>query len=1388
LGLPEGSLLSANNIVIDRNDTARPRRGFSDYGDESPSSQVIKTLINYKDRIIRHVGSSLQYDSDAEDGTFSTFSGTYDEVESGIRMKYVEASGNLYFTTSDGVKKISGTISNNVTNFTTQDKFIKDAGGPAALDIKATLVYEDGGFLPPLSKTAYRALWGYRDSNNNLITGAVSSRTIATNTDSNKETNEVSTVDTNGVLATALDADYFLMSDGDGSNFYVWYNLDGSSTKPSTSETVNRIEIEVAVVTGDTSGTVAARTASAILNSIANVSVEVSGDVITITNNSGSDVTDVADGAGALTGFVFTTVVQGSNSTGKSASVNLTFNIPSDADTTDYLFQLYRTGVTTTTIEDNLADLEPGDEMNLVYEANLTAADIASGEITVKDEIPESFRVSGTLLYTNPVSGEGILQSNEKPPKAADITIFRNSTFYANTSTRHFLQFSMLSAANFVSGTSKFVLGNSSISKEYTFIGATEETEITTTAAASLDGTYFLLNSASNERGYFFWFDTTGSTVEPSDTDTEGRIAIKVVLDPGDTAADVATALATSIDDQTDFSASEASNVVTVINAKNGDSDDATDGITGTSFSFSFNTQGDGEQANTEDGGDVTLSNLISAGQSIDETARSLVRIINSDIDTREATNFDCLAKASLTDGESFLFSDALDANKVQFYYDTTGANATVPTAESGYTLHRIDISGDTTADDVALTTGNEIGGYNSGGSFNTVISTSTVFVENVDIGPATDAADVDTSYTFNITQHGTYESPVSAFYLSGEDDLPGVILLRSKNLSDSEFYIGVQDDGVDITGQFSPVMPNAQSITNIVDLATDPDTVEVTVASHGYSTGDTVYIYNNDLVGSYEIQSTTTNSFVIQATFVSDTTGRVILGSQVSDNEDNPNRVYFSKTSQPEAVPLVNYLDVGGKDDPIERIVALRDNLFVMKTDGVYIITGSSPSTFGVKLLDNSVSIIAPDSAAILNNQIYMLSTQGIATISDGGVGVISRKIEDRIFDVSGSDFNIRTSAFGVGYETDRSYLIWMPTETTDTTGTQVYRYNTFNTSWVRWTGLNATSAVVNESDDKLYLSSGDTGFIRKERKGDGRKDFADSEGDLSIAEQPADATELQVELSSVLEVDQGDVILQTQWVTIAKFNRLLRKLDADVILDDTDYESSLSLTVGAELQDQLIALVAKVAADDPLQTYTVPTGVTFEQLKDEYNVLIGELNSSVGTGYSNYKTVDETTEFEAIILDKNTSKSLVSFEYQMPFIAGPVTYYKGIVSEIEWAPQHFGDPSILKQIPEGTAIFDGNNFVTAELAFATDASMDFESKKFTGRGVGFWGGWVWSENAWGGEGTDVPYRTLIPRNKQRCRYITVKFTHRNARESFSLLGFSLNVRPLSTRAYRGI
>jgi len=104
--------------------------------------------------------------------------------------------------------------------------------------------------------------------------------------------------------------------------------------------------------------------------------------------------------------------------------VVLTSYIP-DGLSTEYSYRAYRSKVT-----ELEADV-PSDELQLVKQAKLTGTDISNGYFSFTDSTIEDLR--GAALYTNE-SQEGILQSNERPPLAKDVTLFRGVVYYANVS------------------------------------------------------------------------------------------------------------------------------------------------------------------------------------------------------------------------------------------------------------------------------------------------------------------------------------------------------------------------------------------------------------------------------------------------------------------------------------------------------------------------------------------------------------------------------------------------------------------------------------------------------------------------------------------------------------------------------------------------------------------------------------------------------------------------------------------------------------------------------------------------------------------------------------------------------------------------------------------
>lgn len=639
----------------------------------------------------------------------------------------------------------------------------------------------------------------------------------------------------------------------------------------------------------------------------------------------------------------------------------------------------------------------------------------------------------------------------------------------------------------------------------------------------------------------------------------------------------------------------------------------------------------------------------------------------------------------------------------------------------------------------------------------------------------------------------------INGFYQSGFNDIPGQILFENRSIVGIPFYIYANST---LTGsEFNPTLP-----------ATNVSTV-------------------------------------------------------ISTNEVIPNRVYYSKIQQPEAVPLLNYFDVGPKDKEIKRIIALRDSLFVLKEDGVYRVSGDT-APFFVAGFDFSAQILSADSGVVLNNQIYALTTQGVVTITDGGVQVVSRNIENKLKELTRPGYAYRTECFGVSYESDRAYHLWIVSTQEDTQPTQCFRYNTFTNSWTRWDNTKSCG-IVNFSDDKMYVGAGDINFIEQERKSLTRTDFADREYELNVLLNGVNGP--VIEIGVLGESAIGDVIVQTQYLTLVQFNRLLQRLDNDNFIKAAisptlpDYYSTLVFTSGQNARSKIAALAIKLDTD-PAPTFTdyassianytqTITGTThsstqvilsfasnsvltnryiiiagstttpsidgihqvvassgttvtinavitvdaaggtiqtlvndFRDVQACFNIIVGKLNTDPGIFFTNYQPSVGTNEFEGKIISVDRIETTITLtEQALPLMQGPFTLYKAFETLVQYAPQFAGDPSMTKQFREGTIMFENSNYSNSTISYSSDLSPFFEETAFMGQGNGDWGQFNWGEQNWGGVGAPIPFRTLIPRQKQRCRFLNVRFDHIAAREKFSIYGISLVYRKVSSRGYFG-
>jgi hypothetical protein len=224
---------------------------------------------------------------------------------------------------------------------------------------------------------------------------------------------------------------------------------------------------------------------------------------------------------------------------------------------------------------------------------------------------------------------------------------------------------------------------------------------------------------------------------------------------------------------------------------------------------------------------------------------------------------------------------------------------------------------------------------------------------------------------------------------------------------------------------------------------------------------------------------------------------------SNTSSANDSPHYLYFSKSGQPEAVPLANFLAVGSSAYPILRIISLRDSLMVLKTDGVYRITGTTTANFTVVPVDVQLRIASANSAAALNNSVYVMTEQGPVTIQDNGaIQLIGIPIQHDLTSLSTSNFpGFQGATWGMAYPSEFRYILYTVSEEADTTATIAYVYNYVTQNWSTDTQA-FTAGYINPVDGKFYGSQynalGTSVYIERKTLTDA--DYADEEYPVSV------------------------------------------------------------------------------------------------------------------------------------------------------------------------------------------------------------------------------------------------------------------------------------------------
>lgn len=1350
-----------------------------------------------------------------------------------------------------------------------------------------------------------------------------------------------------------------------------------------------------------------------------------------------------------------------------SANVKLNITIPTEiVNNYDYFYQVYRTR---TFIADGTQTLgtsggnpvEADDEMRLVQEGFPEDEDFNNRSLIYIDQSPESLVANNTNLYTNPETGAGILNSNEPPPFAKDINRFKNVVFYSNTRTKQKLtSFQLLGLSN-ISNNDKITITNSNESETYTFVlGANQKTLVNILSSTPSDfiNQYITINSANNVNSYdLFYLSDSGNitffAVSGGIAPNGNKYIIVTCPNPHNLAIGDKIEFYKLINNTSNINVNgeytveyvDNPNVFRII---------ANDPLLATGSNITTtNAYWIPIKNNSK------IVNILSTDSST-QIAKKTSDVINTIVYDFISENISNTI-TSITTGNTptiTTFSDhnLLTGDKVTI----TGTNATTINPIGGidgtYTITK---TGDKTFT-ISLTNGKTVTVAGTVGSFisnkfivtnknegktdpiNTSLLISKISTEIITEGNGEYAANNQVLLSSLVSAAQAIEQTaqslvrvinkkdtlLNAFYTSSETTPPGQIVLESKTLDESPFYIIGSNSG--IGKSFSP---DISPIEKISGLSVDPSISVITgtigsniitlntINNHGLYNADKIIISgsnSNPIVdGLYTVFDCTNNTFKISASSNFVSSGNYFAYSKpidtiVSDNEIKPNRVYYSKANEPESVPLLNYFDVSAEDKEIVRIYPLRNSLFVFKEDGTYRISGET-APFVTSLLDSSCVVKAPDSVSATNNIVYAWTTKGVTPISEAGASQeVSRPIDTEILRLSSAKFpNFKSLTWGVGYDSDSSYTVYTNSNPEDDYATIGFRYCTLTNSWTNVT-RSQTCGLISTEEDKMYLGSGIDNIINQERKNFDRTDYSDKNFYVNLSGNSVfiDPNDKQIlSLPSVSEINIGDVILQEQDLTIFWFNNLLKQIDTDPSINDNNYYEILKAHSGDNIRLKLVQLAQKLDIDvavnysdyaerignktvniienyngnpteiysgiseitdlildlnvinstnnlsifvgkwflinspdqeyyfwykvnnqgtdpginnsffnnkvgiliniyyeieDPIfiqqdnlknstissfvqnypgsfsygndytlrianntvgkvnhatngdapgvsfsiyqngkghqllngrqititgsqtpqsinsingtyivsnagvydfsTTFTIPVEVTtpggfglsfetdvnsFQDIKACFNHLVERLNSDPGLTYDSYQPIVDKTPIEAIVIDVDAVKKQITIESPLEWIVGPIKVFNAINCEIKYSPITMGDTLNIKQLFDTTIMLKDRNVTKFIASFSSDLKPEYTDVVFIGEGGGLFGYYPkgFGYGNFGGQSNNAPFRTLVPLQNQRCRYLNYKINHKIAREVFVLYGVSVtgNV-GISFRGYR--